>query len=109
MTDSKKDLEKLVNSTLNDVVLGLLNEDDPESIMSAELYLRGAIEIEYIVDHNKEYLGARILVEYGGPTIWINTRSRTVDGTWVGHSFTGHYYNDEMDLCGACRKMFNSI
>jgi len=109
MKNSNNDLEKRVDLILNDIVLGLLDEDDPESTMTAKDYIKTSISIEYIVDDKKDYLGARILMEYGGPTIWINTRSMTVEGSWLGNSFTGHYYHDEMDLCGACRKMFNRI
>lgn len=59
--------------------------DDGEP-MSAYDYLQGALDIEYIVSSKKEFLGARVLVAFGGPNIWINTRTDTVEGYWWGES-----------------------
>ena len=50
-------------------------------------YLSDALDIEYIVGSNKEYLGARVLVAFGGPNIWINTRTNTVEGYWWGDEY----------------------
>ena len=57
--------------------------DDGEP-MSAFDYLSSALDIEYIVNKDREYLGARVLVAFGGPNIWINTRTGTVEGYWWG-------------------------
>ena len=50
--------------------------------MSAFDYLQDALDIEYIVNGKGEYLGARVLVAFGGPNIWINTRTGIVEGAW---------------------------
>lgn len=55
-------------------------ENDGE--FSAFDYLQDALDIEYIVNSKGEYLGARVLVAFGGPNIWINTRTKTVEGSW---------------------------
>ena len=47
-------------------------------------YLQDALDIEYIVNSKREYLGARVLVAFGGPNIWINTRTKLVEGYWWG-------------------------
>jgi hypothetical protein len=59
-----------------------LNSDDQE--MSAFDYLQDALDIEYIVNSKREYLGARVLVAFGGPNIWVNTRTNLVEGYWWG-------------------------
>jgi len=59
-----------------------LNCDDQE--MSAFDYLQDALDIEYIVNSKREYLGARVLVAFGGPNIWVNTRTNLVEGYWWG-------------------------
>ena len=56
--------------------------DDGEEAVSAFDYLQDALDIEYIVNSKGEYLGARVLVAFGGPKIWINTRTGTVEGAW---------------------------
>ena len=48
-----------------------LNHDGEQ--MSAFDYLQDVLEIEYIVNSKKEYLGARLLVAFGGPNIWVDT------------------------------------
>ena len=47
-------------------------------------YLQDALDIEYIVNKDRDYLGARVLVAFGGPNIWINTRTKLVEGYWWG-------------------------
>lgn len=55
---------------------------DNEGEFSAFDYLQDALDIEYIVNGKGEYLGARVLVAFGGPNIWINTRTKTIEGYW---------------------------
>tara|TARA_R110002020_G_scaffold170207_2_gene359580 strand:+ start:12810 stop:13178 length:369 start_codon:yes stop_codon:yes gene_type:complete len=56
--------------------------------MSGFDYLTDALDIEYIVNGKAEYLGARVLVCFGGPNVWINTRSGMVEGYWWQDSCT---------------------
>ena len=49
---------------------------------SAFDWLEGALDIEYVVNGAGEYLGARVLVTFGGPNIWVNTRTNQVEGHW---------------------------
>jgi hypothetical protein len=60
------------------------NDDGDD--FSAYDYLADALDIEYIVSSKGEYLGARVLVAFGGPNIWVNTRTHTVEGHWWGDS-----------------------
>ena len=43
-------------------------------------YIEDMLDINYVVSGDCEYLGAQILVGYGGPNIYIHTRSCTVKG-----------------------------
>ena len=64
-------------------------------------------DIRYIVDHEKKYLGAMLLVAGGGPTIWVNTWTKEVEGYWASDRCTHHFldnigldeYNEEMYNC----------
>jgi hypothetical protein len=40
------------------------------------------LDIEYTVDSNGTLLGARMLMTFGGPNIYINTRTGEVEGYW---------------------------
>lgn len=52
--------------------------------------------LEINPDHMCE--GFAILVAFGGPNIWINTKDRQVEGFWWGDNFTLSYDNDEMGI-----------
>ncbi len=82
-----------------------LNYDDEP--MTAFDYLQDALDIEYIVaSDRKTYLGARVLVAFGGPNIWINTRTKIVEGHWWGDSYT-EAYTDNIGLDEALEELFN--
>lgn len=77
-----------------------------EGEYSAFDYLQDALDIEYIVNSKSEYLGARVLVAFGGPNIWINTRTNTVEGHWWGDSATASF-TDSIGLQDALEELFN--
>ena len=70
-------------------------------------YISDVLDINWILDSNREFKGARLLVAFGGPNIWIDTDKQTVEGHWWGDSFTASYSRDEMDIEGACSELFN--
>ena len=81
---------------------------DSEGEYSAYDYLEGVYDIQYIVTGKGEYLGARVLVAFGGPNIWVNTQTNTVEGAWWGDtaiaSFTDNLGLDEaLAELWACR------
>lgn len=57
-----------------------------EGEFSAYDYLQDALDIEYIVSGDGSYLGARVLVAFGDPNIWVNTRTGMIEGYWWGDS-----------------------
>lgn len=81
-----------------------LNFDGEE--MSAFDYLQDALDIEYVVNGKRDYLGARVLVAFGGPNIWVNTRTKTVDGYWWGESATASF-TDGIGLDDALEEIFH--
>jgi hypothetical protein len=81
-----------------------LNADGEQ--MSAFDYLQDALDIEYIVNGKGEYLGARVLVAFGGPNIWVNTRTNTVEGHWWSDSCTASF-TDNIGLDDALEELWN--
>lgn len=67
-------------------------------IMDGHDYLSDALDIEYIVSGDRTYLGARVCVACGGPNIWINTRTRLVEGYWWGESAQAFFSEDAMGI-----------
>jgi hypothetical protein len=76
-------------------------------LVSAYDYLQDALDIEYVIGSDKRYLGARVLVAFGGPNIWINTRTKQVEGYWWGESAIVSYNTDAMDLDSALEDLYN--
>lgn len=65
-------------------------------------YLDDVLDIEVYSNLKHEYLGARILVSFGGPNIWINTRYGLVEGYWGGDHFDYRIepsVSDELNDC----------
>jgi hypothetical protein len=92
-----------------DILTNGFNEDelnvDGEQ-MTAFDYLQDALDIEYIVNGKGEYLGARVLVAFGGPNIWVNTRTNTVEGHWWSDSCTASF-TDNIGLDDALEELWN--
>jgi hypothetical protein len=81
-----------------------LNVDGQE--FSAFDYLQEALDIEWILNSKKEYLGARVLVAFGGPNIWVNTRTNQVEGYFWGDSYITSF-SDNVGLNEALEELFN--
>ena len=67
------------------------------------------LDIQYIVDKDKKYLGSRILITFGGPNIWINTQKREVEGYWWSEKATAQYYHDSDELDELAQEYYDSI
>lgn len=59
-----------------------LPEDD--EAMSAYDYLEGVLDIDYIANAQHEYKGAEVMIAWGGPAAWIDTRERRLVVAWGG-------------------------
>jgi hypothetical protein len=49
---------------------------------SVASWMDGVYDIRYIVDREKRYYSAELLVAGGGPTIWVNLNTKEVEGYW---------------------------
>ena len=104
MKEIKLHVEQIVKNLENGFPDELGQDDEPYSAFD---YLSDALDIEYIVNSKKEYLGARVLVAFGGPNIWINTRTKQVEGYWWSDSCIMSYDSDAMDLDSALSELHN--
>jgi hypothetical protein len=109
---SNNDLQNYVNSiaaSLSNPPMDEWNEGrdiDSEGEFSAFDYLQDALDIEYIVSSKREFLGARVLVAFGGPNIWINTRTNTVEGAWWSDRATTTF-DDNLGLNDALEELYS--
>ena len=81
--------------------------DDEPRTETASSWMEGVYDIRYLVDREKKYLGAMLMVAGGGPTIWVNTWTKEVEGYWGGDKVLEPFidniglddYNEEMYNC----------
>ena len=115
--------ETTTHNRLKDSVLGIVKtiEDGYKSegldyydgqyekgeVISGWDYLSDVLDINYILNADRSYKGARILVAFGGPNIWIDTEKQTVEGSWWGDAFTASYRIDLMDINDTLEELFN--
>ena len=81
--------------------------DQPRKEITASDWMEGTYNIRYLVDREKRYLGAEILVAGGGPTIWVDLWDKEVKGYWGGDRVTAPFI-DNLDLDGYCEEMYAS-
>ena len=83
-------LERMVKSYANDITEGggFCKGDSASAIMD-HVY-----NIEWITHQNHTYKAARLLVAGGGPNIWVNLQTNTVDGYWASDKFSWSFQDN---------------
>ena len=74
---------------------------------TASDWMEDVYDIRYIVDREKRYYSAELMVAGGGPTIWVSLNEMEVQGYWGGDRVTVPFsdnlglddYLDEMYAC----------
>ena len=79
-----------------------------EVFLEAGRFMEDVYDIEWITHQDHSYKSARLLVAGGGPNIWVNLHTDTVDGYWWGdhckHSFDDNIgLNDYLEELHACK------
>ena len=80
-------------------------EDEEPRQETASDWMEGTYDIRYYVDSSKRYLGAEIMVAGGGPTIWVNTYTKQVEGYWWGDKVLEPFI-DNLGLDDYCEEMY---
>ena len=58
--------------------------DENNTMKQLEAFMEGVYDIEWVTFQDGSYKAARLLVAGGGPSIWVNLQTKTVDGYWWG-------------------------
>jgi len=69
-------LERMVKNIALDIT------DENNTMKQLESFIDGVYNIEWITHQDHSYKAARLLVAGGGPNIWVNLQTNTVDGYW---------------------------
>lgn len=82
--------------------------DDENEPGTAYDYLSDVLDINWILNSDRSYKGARLLVAFGGPNIWIDTNLEQVEGYWWGSKFIAQYNHTDgaIELDNALEELF---
>ena len=72
---------------------------------TASDWMEGVYDIRYIVDREKRYYSAEMMVAGGGPTIWVSLNDMEVQGYWGGHRVNVPV-TDNLGLDDYCEDMY---
>jgi len=72
---------------------------------TASDWMEGTYDIRYIVDREKRYYSAEMLVAGGGPTIWVSLNEMEVQGYWGSDRVTVPF-SDNLGLDDYCEEMY---
>ena len=104
--------EEQLRRMVKDIAMGITSpemitdeETGEKREQSAGNWMEGTYDIRYLVDQNKMFLGAEILVAGGGPTIWVDTFREQVTGWW-GTDRVQWYFQDNLGLNDYCEEMY---
>ncbi len=100
-------LRRMCKNIANDITDGL-KIDDTSGQGTVSEWMEDVYDIRYLVASDKTYLGARLMVAGGGPTIWtiwVNTWTSEVEGYWGGDRVTWAY-QDNIGLDDYCQEMY---
>ena len=108
-TKTKNDngLEDMVKHIANQVNSGGY-DNEVGGECSAFDFLCDALDFRWIVQNDLEFIGARVLVAFGGPNIWIDTTTQKVEGYWWGNYAEASYDKDPMGLNDALEDLYRS-
>ena len=104
MSDQVKDQVLHIINTLNNGFDGYMEENEYGETQTAFNYLEDVMDIHWILNSDKSVRGARLLVAFGGPNIWIDTNLGQVEGYWWGDKHIASYdtsseFARDLDQC----------
>lgn len=105
MSDLKAHCEMIARQIESGEYDELKTDNNDTDEPNAYDYLSDALDIEYTKDSDGNYRGAIVLVAFGGPNIWIDTRWKEVRGAWWGESCTVPYNRDELGIDSALEEL----
>ena len=101
--DSKQQLRRMCKEIAEEITKG--TREIPEGESPASEYMENVYDIEWITHQDKSYKAARLLVAGGGPNIWVNLQTNTVDGYW-GCDKVSWGFVDNIGLDDYCEELY---
>ena len=107
----EEQLRRMCKNIADDISNPKISKDDGGEaieLQTAHEWMEDVYDIRYIVDSQKRYLGAEIMVAGGGPTVWVNLDTKYVEGYW-GSDKVLEPFIDNLGLDDYCEEMYGSV
>jgi len=65
-------------------------------------YFDDVYDIEYRIDGSRQYKSVSLCIAYGGPSLYVDTGSRSVELYWWGDRASWHISPDTCDMIDEC-------
>ena len=104
----KDDCKQRLRRMCKDIADGITNPvDNSEHGEQASVvsWMEDTYDIRYYINGDKSYLGAEIMVAGGGPTVWVNTYTKYVEGYWGGDKVLEPFI-DNLGLDDYCEELY---
>ena len=103
----EEQLRRMCKNIADDITDGL-KIDDISGQETVSQWMEDVYNIEWITHQDHSYKAARLLVAGGGPNVWVNLQTNTVDGYWgcneVNHGFIDNIgLNDYLEELHGCK------
>ena len=104
----EEQLRRMCKNIADDISNPKISKDDGGEaieLQTAHEWKEGVYDIRYIVDREKRYYSAELMVAGGGPTVWVNLDTKYVEGYW-GSDRVNEPFIDNLDLDGYLEEMY---
>ena len=106
----EEQLRRMCKRIADDITNPVISNDEQEDGSveqhgGASDWMEDVYDIEWITNQDKTYKAARLLVAGGGPNIWVNLQTGTVDGYW-GCDKVSHGFVDNTGLEEYCEELY---
>ena len=83
----------------------MVTDEETKSVQEdLDIFMGHVYDIEWITHNDHSYKAARLLVAGGGPNIWVNLQTNTVDGYW-GCDEVNYGFVDNIGLDDYCEEI----
>lgn len=69
-------------------------------------YFRDALDLMYYITSEREYAGVRIMVAFGGPTVYVDTRRGEVELYWWNEHESVHL---DREICDELDELYEQV
>ena len=104
----EEQLRRMCRNIADDITNPVMRKDEETGEKREETaheWMEGTYDIRYLVDRDKRYMGAEIMVAGGGPTVWVDTWRDQVKGWWGGDKVIVPYA-DNLGLNDYCEEIY---